>query len=204
MRAKRGFCFFHGWGFDKTFWDPLAALLPKPHTYFDRGYWGSPQEPCFDLAEHWIGIGHSLGWHTMMMSDTSRFTAFVGINGFHAFGAQPRVLDRMIKKFETQPDQVLRDFYKQAGLTSFVHAGIMHLDKLYKDLIRLRALPALSPMHTPRLMLASKQDLIVPYQYQKTEFIELQEKHTHTSAHHALGFLEAEWCAVHIREVNKS
>ncbi|MFD1958014.1 methyltransferase domain-containing protein [Novosphingobium panipatense] len=113
--------FAHGWGFDRHFWAPLAALLPEwDHAIDDRGYFGEPCEPL--LEGPCLAVTHSFGTMRVLAALPAGLVGIVAINGFERFTALPgragvptRVLDRMLRRFENDPIGVLNDFHANCG-----------------------------------------------------------------------------------------
>lgn len=110
----------HGWGFDATLWDAVAALLPEFDCVADdRGYFGEPVSP--GGAE--LVVGHSLGALRALLDPPAGCRAIVAINGFDCFAARPdfpagvpvRVLDRMVARLRTDADGVVSEFRMRCG-----------------------------------------------------------------------------------------
>lgn len=157
--------FVHGWGFDRRFWEPLAALLPEwPHLVDDRGYFGArheavPDGPC-------IAVTHSFGTMRALAAPPPGLAGIVAINGFERFtahadrpGVPLRVLDRMLRRFETDPHGVLAEFRRTCGSEApfdTIDAALLHA-----DLLRLRddAPPVPS---VPIAVLHGAQDPLLP------------------------------------------
>lgn len=157
--------FAHGWGFDRQFWKPLARLLPDwEHAIDDRGYFGAPQDvtvegPC-------VAVTHSFGTMRVLAAPPSGLTGIVAINGFERFTAVPgragvpvRVLDRMLRRFDTEPRGVLAEFRRTCG--SEEPFGEIDAPLLHADLLRLRdAAPPV--LRRPVLVLHGGCDPLLP------------------------------------------
>lgn len=134
--------FAHGWGFDRTFWTPLAHLLSDlPVEIDDRGYFGRPEAltvdgPC-------LAITHSFGTMRVLADPPEGLVGVLAINGFERFSARPghpgvpvRVLDRMLRRFGEDPRAVLAEFRRQCGADA--DFGEIDARLLHGDLVRLR------------------------------------------------------------------
>lgn len=115
------FFFVHGWGFDTTLWDRLAPLLPEwPSDRLDRGYFGQFQEPS--PTTPFVAVAHSFGAMLMLRGMPAECRGLIAINGFERFsatpnraGVAPRVLDRMIARFDEDAPAVLAEFRRRCG-----------------------------------------------------------------------------------------
>ena len=157
--------FAHGWGFDRHIWDPLRALLPEwEHVADDRGYFGDLQAP--EVSGPCLAVTHSFGTMRVLMQPPPGLVGIVAINGFSRFSSRPgkpgvplRVIDRMIRRFETDPAGVLGEFRRQIGceLPFFepVPAPLM------ADLLALRDALAPAP-RVPILAISGGSDPLLP------------------------------------------
>lgn len=165
--------FTHGWGFDRRFWEPLAALLRDwPHAIDDRGYFGAPREmriegPC-------MAVTHSFGSMRVLADPPPGLVGLVAINGFERFTALPgkpgvalRVVDRMLRRFGEDPRGVLAEFRRACGC----HEPFDQIDvaPLHADLLRLRDAQPLLPS-VPVVTLNSGQDPILPVEMRAATF----------------------------------
>jgi pimeloyl-[acyl-carrier protein] methyl ester esterase len=113
--------FVHGWGYDASFWRPLRqALGYQPSIAADLGYFGAPHWP--KIAGPVIAIGHSFGALMLLRNPPPNCQALIAINGFDRFtqcddapGVPPRILDRMLDKFDLEPRKVLAEFHERCG-----------------------------------------------------------------------------------------
>lgn len=134
--------FFHGWGFDASFWGNIG-LGPSWETYlFNRGYFGEQvlheQVESVDLL-----VAHSWGLHWIPEHLLRNCSGIVVINSFLKFVPSnqleavktTRILNRMITQFEQEPHSVLEQFYANVfhpnelvqQIPDFVHnALLMH------------------------------------------------------------------------------
>lgn len=133
--------FFHGWGFDATYWDPfLKVFRAKMESLYqeypqqidgitlnvhDEGYFGgsSFSEDVLANRESYskevnplnIVLAHSFGLHQWSGSHRKPDIICIsgGFLGFHDAGGalSKRVVDKMITAFESDPGAVLSAFY---------------------------------------------------------------------------------------------
>lgn len=195
--------FAHGWGFDRHFWDPLAALLPEwLPAIDDRGYFGAPLDPAVDGP--CIAITHSFGTMRVLSAPPPGLTGIVAINGFERFTAVPgrsgvpvRVLDRMLRRFETDPRGVLSEFRRSFGFTQ--DFAEIDAPRLAADLLRLRdAAPPLPKV--PVLVLHGGTDPLLPAEIRAASFTGAQVRRiTHPAGGHLLPLEAPELCASAIR-----
>jgi len=112
----------HGWAFDPALWQPLRAALPG-HAWFalDLGYFGPARlelPPALDLV-----VGHSFGCLWAMAHPDLAGIPLVAVNGFPRFtaaeafphGTPPRVLERMLRRLQDAPGEVLEAFHARCG-----------------------------------------------------------------------------------------
>lgn len=200
--------FLHGWGFDADFWRPLAALLPEWSAVFDdRGYFGAPATPA--AAGPCIVIAHSLGAMRAISAPRRECRGLVAINGFDRFtgsgeraGVSPRIVDRMIARFDSDPAAVLTDFHRRIG--SEDPAKPADIDRLREDLLTLRdgdCTAASASWPVPLLSLQGAQDPLLPSPMRDLVFAgaPLLERTTSPSGGHLLPITEAPFCAQAIR-----
>lgn len=155
----------HGWGFDRHFWSPLAALLGEwDHVVDDRGYFGEPLEPTVDGP--CLAVTHSFGAMRVLAAPPPGLVGIVAINGFDRFSAVPgragvplRVIDRMLRRFEVEPRAVLAEFRRSVGEDA--PFGEIAAEPLHADLLRLRdAAPPLPAV--PVVALGGGADPLLP------------------------------------------
>lgn len=149
---------YHGWGFGPEFWDPLKAVIPENCAFRtdNAGYFGKKKRVRFSLKpdKYRILIAHSFGLHRIPEKQIDGADLMVIINGFRSFipeedkelkknsGIQ---LDRMIREFDEQPEQVLQLFRKKAfkpGVLPEVYKAtpeIIHSGLLMDDLLAMKS-----------------------------------------------------------------
>jgi pimeloyl-[acyl-carrier protein] methyl ester esterase len=221
-----GLAFFHGWGLDAQFWQPLAARLNQyPHAFFDAGYFGPPQTPHFAAADRWVAVGHSLGFARALQSPPPHgWAAMVSVAGFSHFCAPPvdgaappgqprRVVERMVRAYAREPQAVLADFLARCGLADRMPLpdAVRNDTRLAADLAllldidvqaQLTASTALTTLPTPVLALAARDDTVVTAALTEATFA--QRPHTRlvwcAQGGHALGRASAHVCAAAIAD----
>ncbi|MEE4451895.1 alpha/beta hydrolase [Novosphingobium resinovorum] len=195
--------FAHGWGFDRHFWEPLTALLPEwAHVIDDRGYFGAPHEPAVEGP--CIAVTHSFGTMRVLAAPPPGLAGIVAINGFERFTAVPgrpgvpvRVLDRMLRRFETDPRGVLAEFRKTCGSTYAF--GEIDPEALAADLLRLRdAAPSL--LDVPILAIHGGADPLLPPEMRAATFTGAQVRRIdHEAGGHLLPLQAPQLCVPAIR-----
>lgn len=114
---------FHGWGFDKKFWQTWSDELSKFGSFqaVDRGYFGNPRDmEMKDGDGPVVVIAHSFGLHWLeksLLEQTDILIIAGGFLYFHPYAAQYKrrsrlVLQEMINELEVNPEKVLTDFYE--------------------------------------------------------------------------------------------
>ncbi|WP_159977647.1 MULTISPECIES: alpha/beta fold hydrolase [unclassified Novosphingobium] len=201
--------FAHGWGFDRTFWAPLAALLPAwPHAIDDRGYFGAPHEarvegPC-------VAVTHSFGTMRVLAAPPPGLAGIIAINGFERFTALPgrpgvpaRVLDRMLRRFEIEPRAVLTEFHRSCGSEASFDETDTENDidpaRLHADLLRLRDAAPPIP-RVPILTLHGGRDPLLPAAMREATFAGARvSRMNHGSGGHLLPLEAPRLCAEAVR-----
>lgn len=195
--------FAHGWGFDRHFWAPLAALLPEwEHETDDRGYFGAPVQSAVEGPS--LAVTHSFGTMRVLAAPPVGLTGIVAINGFERFSAVPgragvplRVIDRMLRRFETEPRAVLAEFRRTCGSDEGfgeIDAGLLHT-----DLLRLRdAAPPLPGV--PVLMIHGGRDPLLPAAMREGAFAGADlRRMDHAEGGHLLPMEAPALCAAAVR-----
>ena len=186
--------FAHGWGFDRHFWAPLAALLREwEHVFDDRGYFGAPEKvvpatPC-------LAIAHSFGTMRVLAEPPPGLVGLVAINGFERFTGEARVpirvVDRMLRRFASDPRAVLAEFRRTCGCDG--PFGAIDPEPLHADLLRLRDEQA-PPPAVPAAMLHGANDPILPAAMRSGTM-------EHPAAGHLLPLEDPEFCARAVRDM---
>ncbi|MEO5374528.1 MAG: alpha/beta hydrolase [Alphaproteobacteria bacterium] len=199
----------HGWGFDGGFWQPLCRHLPGVETLtLDLGFRGSPHLPEVPEGRPVIVVGHSTGVLWLLHRRPFRWDGLVAINGFSRFvagdgfpeGVPPRMVERMLSRFDRDPAAVTAEFLGRCGHGEAV--GPLAPAVLRQGLEWLltwdeRAVLAADPR--PVLALAGRADPIVPAVMAERCFVG-RPMHWHEGGH-LLPLTAPEWCAGHIRAV---
>lgn len=195
------FVFCHGWGFDRTFLEPLYTRFSVyPMTIWDAGYFSERSMPAPPLNVPLVGIGHSFGMMQLMNSGLS-FHALIGLQSLiHFFGHQSAVAwirkkawQAMHFSFQKNPEWVLEQFYQRcetkAPLSFKQHT--LNIQPLTDDLEKLTH-PTTLPNY-PFLVLGTTGDKLAPPRLLQDNFgdnVRLLE----ASGHH-LGHTHSEWVA---------
>jgi len=207
--------FLHGWAFDAALFDRLAPLLPGADPVVaDFGYFGEVVPPVIPrtdapaviprTAPPVVAIAHSFGALWLLHEKPFAFDALVAINGFPRFteaadfrpAVSSRVVDRMIQRFDLEPQAVLRDFRLRCGADGAL-PGEPRLERLRAGLVGLRDWDGRAGLDdVPVLALAGSADPIVPPAMSEAAFAAPE---MHPSAGHLLPLSDPEWCAGHIR-----
>ncbi|NJR68796.1 MAG: hypothetical protein HC771_09105 [Synechococcales cyanobacterium CRU_2_2] len=118
---------YHGWGYDRHFWQPWETLLAQQHIVlkcFDRGYFGSPVQPTFSHSTgRRLILAHSYGLHLCppeLLQAADAVVVFASFVQFHPQEARARrrsqrILQRMIDQCRLDPESVLRAFWETCG-----------------------------------------------------------------------------------------
>jgi pimeloyl-[acyl-carrier protein] methyl ester esterase len=197
--------FAHGWGFDRSFWTPLADLLPDlPLEIDDRGYFGSPEAVAMDGP--CLAVTHSFGTMRLLAAPPRSLVGILAINGFERFSASAdypgvpiRVLDRMLRRFGENPRAVLADFRRQCGAEAAF--GEIDAALLHGDLVRLRDEEASLPA-VPIVSLQSARDPLLPEAMRAQAFRNAAVRRIECETGGHLLPLEApEFCAQAVRDM---
>lgn len=191
--------FRHGWGYDAGFWNGLAERMPASRIVRDdRGYFGAPDRP--DIAEPHIVVAHSFGAMRALSQPDGACRGFVAINGFDRFtpGISPRIVDRMVAKFDREPAAVLAAFRHRCG--DDASFGPVDAAPLREDLLVLRdgdGTTASAGWHTPILSLQGALDPLLPAPMRDDAFgrAPLLERMTNPEGSHLLPLTDPGWCA---------
>jgi pimeloyl-[acyl-carrier protein] methyl ester esterase len=133
----------HGWGFDMSTWNELRSDINiYDQDIADIGYFGKEQPiDCRDA----VIVGHSHGVQRALAAGLGTARALIAINGFARFSqapdyqpaTPPRLIDRMIRRFDEAPEEVLVDFRRRCG-TEQSWSGTPNLARLRAGLVALR------------------------------------------------------------------
>lgn len=195
--------FIHGWGFDRNFWRPLAALLPQhEHSLVDLGFFG---EPDGDTTAGGILVGHSLGFHAGLRR-RSDWQAWIAINSFPRFvedgsgtGCVPAAALRTMKKqLARDAKRTLADFYQLIDAEAPAAAATPDVQTLAEGLDVLNrcdagTYPALA--QCPGLILASPNDPLVPMAASEALATPNARLAVHETGEHLLPQSAPAWCA---------
>lgn len=199
--------FIHGWAFDASIWQSLSALMSGAQaTYADRGYFGGIGDFAPQDASVWIT--HSFGTMLALGGIPAHCHGVVIINGFDRFresegvaGIAPRVLDRMVSRFDDAPQQVAADFRQGCGCDEPIQQ--INPESLRADLVALRDMDCRAQsadLSIPVLSLQGGADPILPRDMRAQTLHSLAHaRHLqHPTAGHLLPLEQPQWCAAQI------
>lgn len=203
--------FVHGWAFDHTLWGPLRAALGPvegPIIEADLGYFGPSSIP--HPTGPVVAITHSFGAQWLLGHPLPHGVALIAINGFDRFtegegaaGTPRRLLDRMLTRFDTEPQGVVEDFRRRCGAPTPV-PGALRPGRLREDLLALRdgdQRAAASRWSGPILSLQGGSDPILPAALRGSAFSAAADPRRATASDggHLLPLTAPDWCAAQIR-----
>jgi len=144
---------FHGWALSPDIWGGLINALKSStpeftsklniHLY-DRGYFIN--EPVQNIPKYsgtTIIVTHSLGLHFVPLGLLHKADFIFVISGFlnfHKFGGShsKRIVNKMIEKLQTDPEIVLKEFYKNMFLPNVMDDNFMREEMKAINVHRLR------------------------------------------------------------------
>jgi len=159
--------FVHGWGFDRTLWEAVIALLAEHQCQVeDRGYFGAPESP--PSTGEFLAVTHSLGTLHALAAPAPHCRGLIAINGFDRFSAAPgfpgiaeRVLERMLHRHETDPAATLGEFRMRCGAPP--PGAKLDRAALHRDLLMLRSMDCRAgPFPSPLVTLEAEDDPLLP------------------------------------------
>ncbi len=194
----------HGWGFTPSVWDDVALRLTGPVLRVDLGFGGRPQVPA---VERPLVIGHSMGFAWALAHLPQPWAGAIAINGFARFtrsadfpeGVPPRLMERMLARFDAEPRTVATDFLNRCGVAAPDLDGLdpAPLGKALAWLAACDQRAALAALTCPLLALAGARDPIVPESMCRAAFAG-RVVDIHANAGHLLPLTHADWVARHI------
>ncbi len=205
--TMRTLVFVHGWGFDSRFWQPVAERLPEfARVFVEFGFMGAqPHHPQVPGA---VIVGHSMGFAWSLAHLSRPWTGAVAVNAFARFtrapdfvsGTAPRMIERMISRFDDNPAAVTAEFLTRTGLSDVDTDSInpARLSEGLNWLAKCDERTALKTLGCPVQALAGTRDLIVPEPMSRESFaghnLVLAE-----GGGHLLPLSHPEWVASQIR-----
>ncbi|OAN42924.1 hydrolase [Paramagnetospirillum marisnigri] len=196
----------HGWGFDAGFWDPLLDRLPDfSAERVDLGFYGRPHRP---EVKRPLVVAHSMGLAWALANIPRPWAGVLAINAFPRFtraqhfieGVPPRMVDRMIDRFETEPAEVLRDFLVRCGVDA-PETSALEAEPLAQALAWLGKCDERTSylmLSCPRQALAGLSDPIVPKEMSIASF-PVDELVLVEGAGHLLPLTHPDWVASRVR-----
>jgi len=167
------FVFCHGFAFDASYWHKMRAQF-KSHQVIclDLGYFGSKNSYDGSVIQDStcvVGVGHSLGFIKLLQTSI-RFNYLIGLNAFCNFlgketslrTRRTRELALLSRQFERSPMHAMQSFYRRTGVSAFnpdwQALNVAELEKALQEL----ALPVHYSLNIPSLIMATKNDPVVP------------------------------------------
>lgn len=160
----------HGWGFDAGFWMPVLERLPDFRgDCVDMGFYGRPKRPKVPRP---LILAHSMGLAWALANIPRPWAGLLAVNAFPRFtrattfidGVPPRLVERMLARFDEAPQQVTADFLLRCGIQS-PDVSMIAAEPLKESLswlARCDERTALRMLPCPVLALAGTGDPIVP------------------------------------------
>ncbi|WP_338521937.1 hypothetical protein [Candidatus Legionella polyplacis] len=200
---KYDLVFCHGWAFDRNYFKFLAEKYFFNMNYYllDIGYFNSSNMYLLDLlrnkySKKFIGIGHSLGFLKLLLSSL-KFEALIGIQSFINFLGFTKYLrkkrrnefDILWNFFIRNERNALMFFYKRCGFKNSCNKNINKFI-LRKDLRFIYDFNLNFDISVPILILASKDDNIVPIDLIYDNFGKCCNIITIETGSHCLGIYE--------------
>lgn len=194
--------FLHGWALDPALWDALAARLGEYRKIvWDFGYFGEAGMPPVPEGAPVVAVAHSFGALWLLHERPFAFDGLVAVNGFPRFtgpgGTPRRVVERMLQRFDEEPEAVLKNFRERCGLDGTL-PGLPRIGPLRAGLVGLCYWDEGTALHEagPVLALGGEADPIAPASLLRESF---SEPRLHPAGGHLLPLTEPGWCAAGIR-----
>lgn len=160
----------HGWGFDAGFWMPVLERLPDFRgDAVDMGFYGAPKRPKVPRP---LILAHSMGLAWALANIPRPWAGVLAVNAFPRFtrspdfvdGVAPRLVERMLARFDEAPAQVAADFLARCGIASPDTSAIdpAPMKETLAWLARCDERSALRMLSCPVMALAGTHDPIVP------------------------------------------
>jgi pimeloyl-[acyl-carrier protein] methyl ester esterase len=207
MSPMRTLIFVHGWGFDASFWQPVAERLPEfARVFVDFGFRANaPHHPKIPGA---IVVGHSMGFAWALANLPRPWAGAVAVNAFARFtrapdfvsGVAPRMIERMQARFAEEPAAVTADFLTRCGVDQPNVDDIRPapLGEALCWLAQCDERAAMRALDCPVQALAGTRDAIVPEAMSREAFAEVPLVLAE-GADHLLPISHPEWVAGQIR-----
>lgn len=194
--------FVHGWGFDAALWDGVRAhFAPDDTSAWDLGFFGPGSQPVLP-ARPVIAVGHSFGL-SWLLQQPHPWRALIAINGFTCFAARPdfpgiapRILQRMRRRLDLAPRDVVTDFRTLCGVLSPLPAEPV-IPALAQALAAMQDQDARGAAITAAL--CGAQDPLISPEMSRACFSDAQIR-WHEGGH-MLPLTAPEWCAGELRAI---
>jgi pimeloyl-[acyl-carrier protein] methyl ester esterase len=197
------FVLVHGWGFHAGIWTDFVGHLEGAEiTLVDLGFVAGGPKGAVEWPEDSIAVGHSLGLLWLLEQGGGRFRALVSIQGFDCFHCHvaPSRVAALRRGLEGNASATLEGFWRSCGASGFALPQALNVERLDEGLdwlIRWDARKAKEALDCPFLVLASRDDPIVPPAmteaiWQDADIVWSPE------GGHVLPLRRPRWCARHV------
>lgn len=208
---------YHGWGFDRTCWQPWKDLLTQRGEDLrmsDRGYFNTSFQPVTPTTDHrTIVLAHSYGLHLCPSEQLQRADLLMIFSSFLSFHPQSEskrrrsrlMLSQMMTQFEVNPQSVLEtfkvkcyypvslarlsDYHKALNPELLLH-DLKDLDICSLDVALLKKIPKILILHgtQDRIVSVEKGRELFEYLPDNSQYIEIEQ------AGHGLPFTHLDDC----------
>ncbi|CAA7626195.1 alpha/beta hydrolase [Magnetospirillum sp. SS-4] len=168
--TRPGLLLVHGWGFAPAFWGELLLRLPDfDADCVDMGFYGERRVPRMSRP---LVVTHSMGLPWALANIPRPWSGLLAVNSFARFtraqhfieGVAPRMVERMLSRFESDPHGVAAEFLGRCGVFEPDTSGIdpAPLAEALAWLGKCDERTSLMMLGCPRMALAGRNDPIVP------------------------------------------
>jgi len=202
--SKPQIIYVHGWGLDKSFWDPLINTLPYKSRSLNLGYIGEKETNPSDQKS--IYVTHSLGTMWALKNHAAHISTLIAINGFYNFKpfSDSRTLRAIKQGLIKNTSAQMKNFFKTAQIKT--NPQNFNTNRLIKDLDMLATgdeTASLKALSCPVFSLIGESDPILALKLCEKEWLGYDVKICQQGGH-ALPITHIDWCAEHIESAIKA